>query len=160
MRKTETAVFGGGCFWCTEAIFKNLKGVETAVPGYAGETGQAEVIKIEFDPQVISFSDLLEVFLATHDPTSLNRQGNDIGTQYRSVVFYTTGQQKEAAERSIRPPMVTEIKPLGNFYEAEDYHHNYYEQHKNQPYCNLVISPKLKLLQEKYSRLVRIQGWS
>ncbi len=172
MEKTETAVFGGGCFWCTEAIFKSLKGVVSVVPGYAGgttanpsyadvcsgKTSHAEVIKIEFDPGIIPYEDLLEVFLNTHDPTSLNRQGNDVGTQYRSIILYTTYGQKEAAERLIQPPMATEIKPLENFYEAEDYHRDYYDQNKDQPYCRVVISPKLKHLREKYSRLLMIRG--
>lgn len=166
---TEIAVFGGGCFWCTEAIFKNLKGVTAVLPGYAGgvlvdptyeqvssgNTGHAEVIKIEFDPNIITFENLLEVFLATHDPTSQNRQGEDVGTQYRSIVLYTTPQQKNIAEKNIQSPMVTEIKPLDKFYPAEDYHRNYYANHADQPYCQLVINPKLTKLREKFGNLVK-----
>jgi peptide-methionine (S)-S-oxide reductase len=173
-KKTETAVFGGGCFWCTEAIFKNLKGVESVVPGYAGgtlknpgyhavssgETGHAEVIKIEFNPEVISYSVLLDVFWHTHNPTTLNQQGNDVGTQYRSIILYTTEEQKIIAERSLEElkksdeyhePVVTEIKSLDKFYEAEDYHKNFYNKNKDEPYCKIIISPKLDKLKIKYA---------
>ena len=173
----EIAVFGGGCFWCTEALFKGLKGVKSVVPGYAGgtvedptyeevctgKTGHAEVVKIEYDPEVLPFSDLLDVFMNTHDPTSLNRQGSDVGTQYRSIIFYTTEEQKGIAEGKIQEPakaanhskpIVTEVKPLEKFYEAEDYHKNYYEKHGDQPYCQLIISPKLKHLREKYKDML------
>src|SRR3990167_538452 len=148
---TEKAIFGGGCFWCTEAIFKSLKGVKGVVPGYAGgtlpnptylqvaggETGHAEVIEIEYDPTQISYHDLLTVFFGSHDPTTVNRQGNDIGTQYRSVIFYTTDEQKSEAERYIAQinssatggaAIVTEVKPFEVFCEAEGYHKNYYEK--------------------------------
>jgi len=173
--KTAEAVFGGGCFWCTEAIFQNLRGVITARPGYAGgelaepsyeqvssgKTGHAEVTRIEFDPSIISFDDLLTVFFATHDPTSLNRQGNDIGTQYRSIVLYSNDEQKAAAETYIKKlnaesdkPIVTEIKPLTNFYEAEDYHRNYYLSHKDEPYCRFVIAPKMEHLRKKFHDLL------
>ncbi len=172
--KNEIAVFGGGCFWCTEAIFKMLKGVVSVTSGYAGgqmdnpsyykvsegNTGHAEVIRIEFDPKVIPYRDLLDVFWHTHDPTTLNRQGADSGTQYRSVVLYGNDEQKKIAEESLKDlkksgefknPIVTEIKPLDKFYEAEDYHKNYYEKYSFEPYCQVVISPKLQHLREKYS---------
>lgn len=163
----ETATFGNGCFWCTEAIFKNLKGVETVESGYSGGkiknptyrevcsglTGHAEAIQITYDPSVISFDELLEVFWKTHDPTTLNRQGADVGTQYRSVIFYHSPAQKEAAEKYkaelnkenvFGKPVVTEITPFDAFYKAEDYHQDYYENNKNQPYCQMVIVPKLE----------------
>ncbi len=172
--KTETATLGGGCFWCTEAVYKELKGVTDIKPGYSGgniknpsykevctgETGHAEVIQITFDPSVISFSDILEVFFMTHDPTTLNRQGNDVGTQYRSVIFYHSELQKETAEKVISlfekekvydKPIVTQIEPFKAFYEAEDYHHNYYVRNKNQPYCQFVITPKL----EKFEKIFK-----
>lgn len=172
--KTEIAVFGEGCFWCTEAIFKMLKGVVSVTPGYAGgtmdnpsyyevsdgTTGHAEVIRIEFDPKIIPYRDLLEVFFHTHDPTTLNRQGADVGAQYRSVILYLDDQQKKIADQSLedlkksaefKKPVVTEIKPLAKFYEAEDYHKNYYEKYQFEPYCQVVISPKLQHLREKYS---------
>ena len=175
---TETAVFAGGCFWCTEAIFKNLKGIALAIPGYSGgsvenptyeevctgKTGHAEAVKIEFDPEVLPYRDLLEVFMGTHDPTTLNRQGNDVGPQYRSIIFYTSPNQKLAAEEKIlelsktgnfSKPIVTEVRPFEKFYEAEDYHKNYYESHKNQPYCQLIISPKLIKLRQKYSKKLK-----
>jgi len=174
MKRNETAVFGGGCFWCTEAIFKNLKGVITVVPGYAGgnqdnpfysdvalgQTGHAEVVKIIFDPQAISYSNLVEIFFSIHNPTTPNRQGNDIGTQYRSIILYLSEAQKKTAEKILGEvekshqydfPIITQIKPLKKFYPAENYHKDYYDNHKNEPYCRLVISPKLKYLREKYS---------
>ena len=173
----EIAVFGGGCFWCTEAIFKSLKGIISVVPGYTGgtttnptyeqvadgNTGHVESIKIEFDPAVMSYDDLLAVFFNTHDPTSLNRQGNDIGTQYASTIFYVNDAQKATAEKLIGEleaakaydrPVVTALKPLGEFYPAEDYHRNYYETHKDQAYCQIVIEPKLEKLQKKFSQLL------
>lgn len=173
--KLEIAVFGGGCFWCTEAVLKSLRGVASAVPGYSGgktknptyeqvstgETGHAEVTKIEFDPKEISYEDILTVFFATHDPTTLNRQGNDVGTQYRSVVFFTDEAQKKSAEDFIKKlnesgkKVVTEVEPLKEFYEAEDYHKGYYEAHRDQPYCELVISPKLDKLKEKFNQLLK-----
>ena len=165
--KVEIAVFGGGCFWCTEAIFKSLKGVETVESGYSGgklknptykeictgETGHAEVIQITFNPAVISFRELLEVFWETHDPTTLNRQGADVGTQYRSVVFYHTPQQKEIAEKYktelnkenvFNKPVVTEITAIEKFYKAENYHQDYYANNSTQGYCQIVIVPKLE----------------
>lgn len=174
----EVAVFGGGCFWCTEAVFLELRGVKKVMSGYAGGavdapsygdvsgggTGHAEVIWIEFDASLISYEDLLEVFFAAHDPTTLNRQGNDIGSQYRSVIFYTTNRQKAAAEQSIRDlaaagvysqKIVTQILPLQKFYPAEEYHQNYYAQNSDQVYCQIVISPKLTKVRQKFSRLLR-----
>lgn len=163
----ETATFGNGCFWCTEAIFKSLKGVETVESGYSGGkiknptyrevcsglTGHAEVIQITFDPSVITYDELLEVFWETHDPTTLNRQGADVGTQYRSAVFYHTPEQKQAAEKYkselnrqnvYNKPVVTEITPFDTFYKAEDYHQNYYANNPTQGYCQMVIVPKLE----------------
>lgn len=176
--KNETAIFGGGCFWCTEAIFKSLKGVTSVLPGYAGgtvpkptyeavcdgTTGHAEVIKIEFDPEKIKFQDLLEVFFATHDPTTLNRQGNDVGDQYRSIILYSTDEQKKTAEEFIKKveedkifssPVVTQIKPLDTFYEAENYHRDYYERNKDKPYCQVVINPKLAKFKAKFAELIQ-----
>jgi peptide-methionine (S)-S-oxide reductase len=174
----EAIVFGGGCFWCTEAVFQMLKGIVSAVPGYAGGekpnptyedvstglTGHVEVVKIEYDPSQISFFDLLNVFFATHDPTTVNRQGNDVGTQYRSAIFYTTTEQKTEAEKFIADlnnsqtsglPVVTEVLPLEKFYLAEDYHQEYYKHHKNDPYCDLVINPKLEKVQQKFATLLK-----
>ncbi len=178
MKKIETAVFGGGCFWCGEEIFKRLRGVASVLSGYSGgqgenpsyeevcggQTGHAEVVKIEFDPTVISYETLLDVFFEMHDPTTLNRQGNDEGSQYRSVIFYSTEDQNEITQKYIKKltlanklsnPIVTEIKVLTNFYPAEDYHFNYYSNNLNQSYCRMVISPKIKKIEEKFSRLVR-----
>lgn len=173
---SEIAYFGGGCFWCTEAIFQMLKGVISVTPGYAGgttenptyadvcdgNTGHAEVIKIEFDPTIIPFSDLLEIFCTTHNPTLLNRQGNDVGTQYRSIILYTNDKQKKEAEESLKKmssqfsePIVTEIKPLEVFFEAEDYHKDYYNSNPGNQYCEVVISPKLQHLREKYSNKLK-----
>ena len=174
----ETAVFGGGCFWCTEAVFNMLRGVISVAPGYAGgtiphptyeqvsegNTGHAEVIKIVFDPAQIRYEDLLTVFFAAHDPSSLNRQGNDVGTQYRSVIFYTTLAQKTAAEAFIADlnassaegkPIVTELAPLDTVYPAESYHENYYANHKDAPYCELVINPKLEKVSQKFAQLLK-----
>jgi peptide-methionine (S)-S-oxide reductase len=170
--KTEMATLANGCFWCSEAIFKRLKGVKSVLPGYAGglvknpsydevctgKTGHAEAIQIEFDPKDITFEKILDIFWHTHNPTTLNRQGNDIGTHYRSAVFFHDQKQKELAEKSkkelekegvYRDSIVTEIIPFRNFYAAEDYHKNYYEKHQDAPYCSFVIDPKMhKLLQE------------
>ncbi len=165
--KLETATFGAGCFWCVEAVFLQLKGVHTAVSGYtggttknpdyrsvcSGTTGHAEVVQIEFDPDIISFKELLDVFWHTHDPTTLNRQGNDTGTQYRSAIFYHSDTQRIIAEKSKvetdnsnlwADPIVTEITPMDVFYLAEDYHQNYFELNPTQPYCQFVIHPKMK----------------
>ena len=174
-------MFGGGCFWCTEAVFENLRGVESVMPGYAGgdtprptyedvstgNTGHAEVIKVEYDPTVISYRDLLTVFFATHDPTTRNRQGNDVGTQYRSVILYSTPAQKDEAEAFIREvnasspsgdPAITEVKPLDMFFPAEEYHRRYYDQNRSAGYCQLVISPKVKKVQEKFAELLKTRG--
>lgn len=162
----EQAVFGGGCFWCLEAVFEQLQGVEQVESGYAGgtltnpsykavcsgTTGHAEVVRIHFNPAVISYSDLLEVFFAIHDPTTLNRQGNDVGTQYRSVIFYNSPEQKAAAEEMIArlnaervfpDPIVTELVSATPFWKAEDYHQGYYRANANQAYCQWVVAPKL-----------------
>jgi len=170
----ETATLGGGCFWCTEAVYLRMIGVEKVTPGYSGghiknpayrevttgRTGHAEVVQIVFDPKVVSFNDILEVFFATHDPTTLNRQGADIGTQYRSAIFYHSDAQKKAAENYILQleregiydrPVVTEVTAFTNFYEAEDYHKNYFDNNKNQPYCQYVVAPKV----EKFSKLFK-----
>lgn len=171
--KTNEATFGSGCFWCTEAIFSKLKGVIKTTSGYSGghienpdyklvctgTTGHAEVNRIEFDPEVISYSDLLEVFWNTHDPTTLNRQGNDIGTQYRSVIFYHNDEQKEIAEaykkqlnksEKFNGSVVTAIEPLRNFYPAENYHHNYHELNPGSEYCRYVVTPKVEKFKALY----------
>ena len=164
-----TATLGGGCFWCTEAIFKRLKGVTSVVSGYAGgtmenpsyekvsqgSTGYAEAIQIKFDPSIISYEKILEVFWATHDPTTLNRQGADVGTQYRSAIFYHDLKQKEIAEKSKQSSFVTEIVPLDKFYKAEEYHQNFYEKNKSSPYCQIVINPKIQKLIEKFGKDVK-----
>lgn len=170
---TETATLAGGCFWCTEAVFLELDGVISIQPGYtggkrpnptyeqvcSGATGHAEAIQIVFDPAKVSYEELLQVFFATHDPTTLNRQGNDIGTQYRSEVFYHTNAQKEAAEnyiarmtaeRTFPQPIVTKISPAQPFYVAEDYHQNYYNRNKDQAYCHFVITPKVEKVRKLY----------
>ncbi|MDP2704901.1 MAG: peptide-methionine (S)-S-oxide reductase MsrA [Patescibacteria group bacterium] len=177
MKETKTAVFGGGCFWCTEAIFKMLNGIVSVAPGYAGgekenptydevcggTTGHAEVIRIEYDSEKISFRNLLTVFFATHDPTTRNRQGNDVGTQYRSIILYTDENQKKEAETFIRElndssedgkPIVTEIRPLTKFFEAENYHKDYFARNKENPYCELVINPKLEKVQKEFAQLL------
>ena len=167
------ATFGNGCFWCTEAIFQQLKGVESVYPGYTGgsvknpsyrevctgTTGHAEAIQIKYDPSVINYRELLDIFFYTHDPTTLNRQGADVGTQYRSAIFYHDEEQKAAAEEIISQltaekvyddPIVTEVTPMDVFYMAEDYHKNYYLNNKNQGYCRAVINPKLDKFMKKY----------
>ncbi|HEY4528405.1 MAG TPA: peptide-methionine (S)-S-oxide reductase [Candidatus Paceibacterota bacterium] len=151
----EKVAFGGGCFWCTEAVFKMLKGVEKVFPGYAGSP-KAEVAYIEYEKDMVSFRDLLTVFFATHDPTILNRQGNDIGPEYRSVIFFTTPEQEAEAGRYIKsiPGAVTELALLDKFIEAENYHRNYYEMHKDTPYCQIIINPKLEKVQKKFGELL------
>jgi peptide-methionine (S)-S-oxide reductase len=174
----QTAVFGGGCFWCTEAIFIRLKGIESVESGYAGghlpnptyeqvsmgNTGHAEAIQIKFDPGVIQYKDLLNVFFATHDPTTPNQQGADIGEQYRSAIFYTSNEQLDEAlafikqleaERVYGNPVVTEIKPLDKFWPAESYHRRYYDQNQNKSYCQVVISPKIAKLRSKFAPLLK-----
>ena len=166
MPRVEMATLGSGCFWCTEAVFSELEGISKVEPGYSGgtvpnpsyeqvctdETGHAEVAQVTFDPDAISYRELLEVFFSTHDPTTLNRQGGDEGTQYRSVVFYHDQAQREAAdqiireltdERVFRSPIVTQVTPLEAFYPAEDYHREYYKRNQSKPYCQVVIAPKL-----------------
>jgi peptide-methionine (S)-S-oxide reductase len=176
--KTKVATFGNGCFWCTEAIFQQLKGVQKVLPGYTGGslknptykevcsgfTGHAEAIQITYNPEEISYRELLDVFFYTHDPTTLNRQGNDVGTQYRSSIFYQDENQKKEAEKIIQQltqekvyedSIVTEIEPLSVFYVAEDYHKDYYKNNKNQPYCRLVINPKIDKFLKKYSSKIK-----
>jgi peptide-methionine (S)-S-oxide reductase len=173
-KRLETATLAAGCFWCVEAVFSQLLGVEKVVSGYSGgaaehptyqevcsgTTGHAEVVQITFDPAVISFAELLEVFWRTHDPTTLNRQGGDSGTQYRSAIFYRDERQKEIAKKSLREaaearfwpdPIVTEIVPFSNFYPAEEVHQNYFEQNSFQPYCRMVIDPKIRKLQKNFA---------
>lgn len=167
----ETATLAGGCFWCTEAIFQRIRGVIQVTPGYtggnknnpsyedvtSGSTHHAEAIQITFDPKVISYQKLLEVFFALHDPTTLNKQGADIGTQYRSAIFYNDEQQKKIAQelKSQIPNAVTEIVPFEKFYKAEDYHQNYYETHKDIPYCKIVIDPKIQKLYKEFREIVK-----
>lgn len=178
MSQLETATLAGGCFWCTEAVFERLRGVTSVVSGYAasevanpsyeqvcsGRTGAAEAIQITFDPSIISYAKLLEIFWHVHDPTTLNRQGNDIGTQYRSGVYYHNDEQKqtalaskEALEKSgaYKKPVVTEIVPFTNFYPAEDYHKEYYDRNRYQPYCQYVIDPKVRKLLKEYRKEVK-----
>ena len=169
----QVATVGGGCFWCTEAVFQEVKGIEKVVSGYSGGnapgkptyreicsglTGHAEVVQITFDPAIISFEEILIIFMTTHDPTTLNRQGADVGTQYRSVIFYHRDEQKEVAETVIKElasyfedPIVTEISPLTIFYEAEEAHQNYYRNNQSQGYCSFVIAPKLAKLRKIYA---------
>ena len=173
MPQRETATLAGGCFWCLEAAFQDLKGVETVQSGYAGgrvanpsyedvctgTTGHAEVVQLTFDPQIVTFEDLLHVFFTIHDPTTLNRQGADVGTQYRSAIFYHSPEQKATAERVIAElqagklwdePVVTELKPLEAFYPAEEYHRDYFRRNPNQGYCRAVIAPKVAKVRKLY----------
>jgi peptide-methionine (S)-S-oxide reductase len=173
----ETAVFGGGCFWSIEAIFSLLKGVTDAEVGYAGgfkenptyeqvcqgNTGHAEVVKITFDPNIISYSKLLEVFFYIHNPTTLNRQGNDVGGQYRSIILYTSPEQEKTVKEFIdklektevySDPIVTEVEPLDKYYKAEDYHQDYFKNNSIQPYCGAIISPKVKEFQNRFADLL------
>ncbi|WCL80832.1 peptide-methionine (S)-S-oxide reductase MsrA [Saprospira sp. CCB-QB6] len=177
MEGLAVATLGAGCFWCVEAIFQDLKGVEKVVSGYAGgqvenptykavctgETGHAEVVQITFDPEVLAFADLLEVFFFTHNPTTLNRQGNDVGTQYRSAIFYHSEEQKKVAEAvkakmasAFEDPIVTEIVPFDRFYAAEDYHQDYYNLNGDKnPYCSAVISPKVNKFRKNYKEKLK-----
>lgn len=179
MSNLETATFAGGCFWCTEAIFKRLKGVEEVVSGYSGgrsanpsyeavssgDSGHAEAIQVKFDPKIISYEQLVEIFFKLHDPTTLNQQGADIGEQYRSVIFYHDESQKETAEKVMekfekeeiyQDPIVTEIVPYTNFFKAEDYHQDYYEQNrKTNSYCRIVIDPKIQKLYRDFKEQVK-----
>ncbi len=170
---TEVATLAGGCFWCLEAVYDQLKGVSAVESGYAGgkvpnpsyqlvctgTTGHAEVVQIQYDPQVVSFKDLLDVFFTIHDPTTLNRQGNDVGTQYRSAIFYHTPEQKRIAEQTIAEvnksgvwdkPLVTEVVPLDKYYAAEDYHQEYFANNPEQGYCRVVVAPKVAKFRKHY----------
>lgn len=181
MSNSQTAVFGGGCFWCIEAVFDQLKGVESVESGYMGgknpnptyqqvcegNTGHVEIVRVNFDPQHISFTELLDVFFTVHDPTTLNRQGNDVGTQYRSVIFYTSEEQKQQAEEAIAKlnssrafpsPVVTTVEPAKDFFVAENYHQEYYANNSSQPYCQFVISPKMKKFQQKFRDKMKVQA--
>ncbi len=180
MKKVEQIVFAGGCFWCTEAVFQQLEGVEEVVSGYtgghiknpayrevcSGRTGHAEGILITYDPEIVDILTLLEIHFATHDPTTLNRQGNDVGTQYRSEIFFTTEEQREASESFIKllgdnkvfkNPIVTKVTPLDVFYNAEDNHQDYYNQNKNQPYCSFIIAPKVDKIKKYYADKLKKQ---
>jgi len=174
----KTAVFGGGCFWCTEAIFQMLKGVSKVESGYAGgamenpsyekvsngNTGHAEVIRVTYDPSQISYEDLLTVFFGSHDPTTPNRQGADVGEQYRSIILYETDEDKATAERVSKEiqesltdgtRVVTQIVPLGKFFKAEDYHQNYFKENVSAPYCQIIIEPKIEKVKKRFAELVR-----
>lgn len=148
------ATLASGCFWCTEAIFKKLKGVTSTTSGYSGNP-EAESIQINFDPSIIPYEKILEVFFATHDPTTPNRQGNDIGPQYRSMIFYHDEDQKNIAEKFIKPPIITETVPFTAFYPAGDHHQNFYEKNPHSPYCTLVIDPKIKKFLNRFPTLVK-----
>jgi len=175
---TETATLGGGCFWCLEAVFDDIEGIESVESGYmgghkerptyqdvcSGRTGHAEVVQVKFDPAVISYGDVLDVFFSIHDPTTKDRQGNDAGTQYRSVIFYHSDEQRKAAEQAIAElerekawpaPIVTEVKPAVEFYRAEDYHQEYFRNNPNQPYCMFVVSPKVQKFRKKYAERLK-----
>lgn len=179
--KVEEATFGSGCFWCSEAIFSRVKGVVKVKPGFSGgtvpdptykevctdRTGHAEVVEVWYNPDVISYVELLEIFWKTHDPTTLNRQGNDVGTQYRSVIFYHNDAQKKAAddmkanlekEHIWKNPIVTQIVPFTKFYPAENYHDDYYEKHPNQPYCTFVITPKVEKFEKLFHDYLKAQA--
>lgn len=172
-RHAEVVTLGGGCFWCTEAVFQMIRGVEKVEPGYAGgavtnptyeqvstgTTGHAEVVQIMFDPDVIGLKEILEIFFGTHDPTQLNRQGADVGAQYRSIIFYHNEEQKSVAEQVIAElnregvydkPIVTRVEPLKAFYSAEEYHKDFFKKHPKEPYCQVVIAPKVAKLQKTY----------
>ena len=174
--QAETIVLGGGCFWCTEAVFSMLKGISSLEPGYAGghasnptyeqvsagNTGHIEVIKIEYDLDQIAFEEILQVFFETHDPTTPNRQGNDVGPQYHSAIFYSSDRQRDKAEHYVKmiagkytKPIVTTIAPLKTFYKAEDYHQKYYENHKDAGYCRVIIEPKVQKVQKKFANLLK-----
>jgi len=175
---TEVATLGGGCFWCTEAVFSELSGVKSVLPGYSGgtvahpsyeqvctgRTGHAEVVQVTFDPSVVSYHDLLTIFLTTHDPTTLNRQGNDIGTQYRSVIFFHTPEQRATAEAVVREletakiwkrKVVTELVPFSEFYPAEEYHRDYFRRNPGSGYCRAVIAPKVAKFRKEYASRLR-----
>lgn len=178
MANEQTAIFGGGCFWCIEAVFNRLRGVKQAVSGYmgghvdkpsyrqvcGGDTGHVEVVRVTFDPAEITYRDLLELFFSMHDPTTLNRQGNDVGDQYRSVIFYTSEEQEREAEETIAalteskafPELiVTAVEPATTFFEAEGYHQEYFDSNRTQPYCQFVIAPKLKKFEKQFGEKMR-----
>ncbi|HSM47878.1 MAG TPA: peptide-methionine (S)-S-oxide reductase MsrA [Draconibacterium sp.] len=177
-KELEKATLGGGCFWCTEAVYLELKGVVDVKPGYSGghvknpsykevcneTTGHAEVVQITFDPAIVSYTEILEVFFVTHDPTTLNRQGNDVGTQYRSAIFYHSETQKQTAQKVIElltkdkvynKPIVTEVTAFSVFYPAEDYHINYFARNKNQPYCQFVVAPKVEKFRKVFKEKMK-----
>jgi peptide-methionine (S)-S-oxide reductase len=178
MNNLQSAIFGGGCFWCLEAVFDRMEGVTSVESGYAGghvenptyrqvcdgSTGHAEVVRVTFDPAKVSYDELLDAFFAVHDPTTLNRQGNDVGTQYRSVIFYTSEEQYREAKKKIEEltaarewpdPIVTSIEPAGKFYLAEDYHQEYFANNGSQPYCQFVVAPKIKKFQQKFAEKLK-----
>jgi peptide-methionine (S)-S-oxide reductase len=178
MANDQVAIFGGGCFWCLEAVFDRLRGVQSVESGYTGghidnptyrqvcggDTGHVEVVRVTFDPAEITYRDLLEIFFELHDPTTVNQQGNDFGEQYRSVIFYTSEEQRQQAEETIAAltaarkfpdRIVTEIEPAEKFYVAEDYHQDYYENNRSQPYCMFVISPKVKKFEKSFGEKMR-----
>jgi peptide-methionine (S)-S-oxide reductase len=178
MANEQIAIFGGGCFWCIEAVFNRMRGVKEALSGYMGghvdkptyrqvcngDTGHVEVVQVKFDPSEIMFRDLLEVFFAVHDPTTLNRQGNDVGDQYRSVIFYTSDEQEREAEETIAAlnegkafpePIVTAVEPAGEFFVGEGYHQEYFDNNRLQPYCQFVIAPKLKKFEKEFGEKMR-----
>ena len=174
----KNIVLGGGCFWCVEAVFQLFEGIHDLMPGYAGgktpnpsyrevcsgSTGHAEVVRVTWDPDKLSLEDVVTLFFHAHDPTTLNRQGNDVGTQYRSAIFYKDDKEKETIKQVIAEieeqqvwnrPIVTQVEPLSKFYPAEDYHKNYYQEHPSQPYCNIVIGPKVEKMRSKFSELLK-----
>ncbi|HEX8974583.1 MAG TPA: peptide-methionine (S)-S-oxide reductase MsrA [Patescibacteria group bacterium] len=176
--KTEEIVLGGGCFWCLDAVYSRIKGVEDVIAGYAGgwlmsptyeqvcssETGHAEVVKLAFDPDAISLDDILHIFFLIHDPTTADRQGNDVGPQYRSIILYANEKQKETAEKVIQEitmqkayenPIVTEVVPLESFFGAEEYHQKYFEKNPEKAYCQIIIAPKIAKMREKYKDLYK-----
>jgi len=178
MARSEVAVLGGGCFWCLEAVYQQMDGVLAVESGYmggrrpnptyqqvcSGATGHVEVVQITFDPDITTYREILEVFFATHDPTTRDRQGNDVGSQYRSVIFYASREQQETAEQFIREldaehvwrdPIVTEIRPAAEFYRAEDYHQNYFRNNPDQPYCTFVVAPKARKFREKFKNKLK-----
>jgi peptide-methionine (S)-S-oxide reductase len=178
MKKTETIILGGGCFWCVEAVFDRVKGVESAISGYAGgivadpsyekvssgKTGHAEVTQITFNPEVISLEDVLYIFFTVHDPTTLNRQGNDVGTQYRSIILYSDDSQKSISEKVIAEvesekiytgKVITELKPLEKFYPGEEYHQHYFEKNPDAAYCQIVIAPKVSKFRQKFQKFYK-----
>jgi peptide-methionine (S)-S-oxide reductase len=178
MPNLETAVFGGGCFWCLEAVFQRLPGVKSVESGYmggrvenptykqvcTGTTGHTEVVRVSFDPSQISYRDLLDVFFAIHDPTTLNQQGNDVGTQYRSVIFYNAEEQRRQAgqmiadlttAREFSAPIVTAVEPAATFFAAEDYHQNYFNENSEQPYCRFIIAPKLEKFRKAFAEKLK-----